>query len=302
MINFTNMRSKWYITFVGLALSWTVYSQQDTVLNIYNYKNPCAFYTLPDTLYEISGLTDVDSAHIGCVQDEKGMIFLYNLHEARIESHSTFYFDGDYEGITRVGPDMFVLRSDGYLFQMKDYMSGQVSLMDSFSTNIPITNNEGLCYDEKNERLLIAAKGKIKQSKDTKDLRFVYAFELEHMKMADSLAMVVDVNEIEKKMIELGIPIPTAQKKTGESRSNLKFMPSSLAVHPINDHYYILSAVDRILLEIQRNGDIVNVFQLDSVLFPKPEGITFLPNGDMMISNEGNGGKPNLMRFCYEGE
>jgi uncharacterized protein YjiK len=266
----------------------------------YQFSNPCAYYTLPDTLYEISGLTDVDSAHIGCVQDEKGMIFLYNLYEAKIDSRSTFYFDGDYEGITRVENDMFVLRSDGYLFRMKDYMMGKVIVKDSFATQIPINNNEGLCYDEKNNVLLIAAKGRIKKSKDTRDLRFIYGFRIDSLSMIDTAIFVIDIDDIASKMKENGINVPYTVKKNGDLKyENLKFMPSSIAVHPLSDGLYILSAVDRLLVILNRSGLIESVVELPPLLFPKPEGITFLPNGDMLISNEGNGGKANLMRFCY---
>lgn len=267
---------------------------------IYDLSHPCAFYALPDSLYEISGLTDVDSAHIGCVQDEKGMIFLYNLFEARIDARSTFYFDGDYEGITRVGEDMYVLRSDGYLFRMKNYMKGEFAVKDSFNTEIPINNNEGLCFDEKNNILLIASKGKMKNSKDMRDLRFVYGFRLDSLKMIDTAILVIDIDDIAHKMKASGIQVPVITKKNGEIKyESLKFMPSSIAVHPLTDKFYILSAVDRLLAILDHNGTVEEIYELPEILFPKPEGITFLPNGDMLISNEGKGGQANLMRFCY---
>jgi len=266
----------------------------------YQFSNPSACYILPDTLYEISGLTDIDSAHIGCVQDEKGMIFLYNLYNAQIESHSTFYIDGDYEGITKVGNDMWVLRSDGFLFRVKDYKRGNSSIRDSFDAHIPINNNEGLCFDEKNNMLLIAAKGKIKESKETRDLRFVYGFRLDSLLMIDTAILVIDINDISTKMAEKKIRLPQTSTKSGEIKDGkLKFMPSSIAIHPINDRYYILSAVDGLLVIFNRNGKVEDVHLLSRELFPKPEGLTFLPNGDMFISNEGKGGEPTLLRFNY---
>lgn len=270
-------------------------------LDHYQFSNPSAFYTLPDTLYEISGLTDIDSAHIGCVQDEKGMIFLYNLYNAQIESHSTFYIDGDYEGITKVRKDMWVLRSDGFLFRVKDYKNNKSTVRDSFDTHIPINNNEGLCFDEKNNMLLIAAKGKIKESKETRDLRFVYGFRLDSLLMIDTAILVIDINDISTKMAEKKIKLPQTSTKSGEIKDGkLKFMPSSIAIHPINDGFYILSAVDGLLVIFNRNGNVEDVCLLSRELFPKPEGLTFLPNGDMFISNEGKGGEPTLLRFNYQ--
>lgn len=264
----------------------------------YNLNKPDVFYTLSDTLLEISGLTDIDSAHVGCVQDEKGIIFIYNLFEARIVSHLTFYLDGDYEGITRVGSDMFVLRSDGSIFKIKNYLSGKFSLQDSIVTGIPITNNEGLCYDEKNNYLLIAAKGKLKGDKDLRDTRFVYAYKLDSAKMMDRPILTFQLDDVAKEMKLKNIDVSLSQKKNGEIKyDDLKFLPSSIAINPSTDKIYILSAVDRLLLVINRNGVIDDIVKLDEQLFPKPEGITFLPNGDMLISNEGKEGKANLMRF-----
>ena len=35
-----------------------------------------------------------------------------------------------------------------------------------------------------------------------------------------------------------------------------------------------------------RNGNVKNTYQLDPVTFNQPEGITFTPWGDLIISNE----------------
>ncbi|MEZ4900195.1 MAG: hypothetical protein R2806_25380 [Saprospiraceae bacterium] len=42
------------------------------------------------------------------------------------------------------------------------------------------------------------------------------------------------------------------------------------------------------------------VHALDKEIFNQAEGITFLKNGDMLISNEGKKDKPTLLRFNYE--
>lgn len=294
------MRRVLTILFIATLLRCSLFSKQVENTTHYQFLNPCASYILPDMLYEISGLTDIDSAHIGCVQDERGMIFLYNLHNAQIESNSTFYIDGDYEGITKVENDMWVLRSDGFLFRVKNYMKETSSVKDSFNTHIPINNNEGLCFDEKNNILLIAAKGKIKKSEETRDLRFVYGFRLDSLQMIDTAILTIDINDIQAHMAEKKIYLPQTKKKNGEIKEGkLKFMPSSIAIHPINDRFYILSAVDGLMVVFNRNGKVEEVHLLSPELFPKAEGLTFLPNGDMFIANEGKGGKASLMRFCY---
>jgi hypothetical protein len=50
-------------------------------------------------------------------------------------------------------------------------------------------------------------------------------------------------------------------------------------------------------------GGIKNIFLLNPLLFRQPEGITFLENGDLLISNEGQSKSPaTLLRFNYHQE
>ena len=47
------------------------------------------------------------------------------------------------------------------------------------------------------------------------------------------------------------------------------------------------------------NGNIEYLERLDKDLFTQPEGITFMKNGDMFISNEGGKAEATLIRFNY---
>jgi len=266
----------------------------------YDFTRPDAYYVLPDTLHEISGLTDIDDGRIGCVQDEKGMIFIYNLYQSRIESRYTFYLDGDYEGITLVNDDMYVLRSNGTLFRIKYFMRGR-PVVDSFATHIKNTDNEGLCYDAQHNRLLIASKNRLNHLPELKDKRFVYSFDLEKMQTNEEPFMVIDVNAIEKAMSAQNIDPGQRTKKNGQTISKkIKFMPSSIAIHPVTGQYYLMSAVDHLLVVLDEKTQVKKVVKFNENLFPKPEGITFFTNGDLFIANEGKDLKPNLLRFNYK--
>src|SRR5690606_11819055 len=107
----------------------------------------------------------VDSNTVACIQDENGILFLYDIVNHEIKEQFTFGPDGDYEGIARVDQTIYVLRSDGMLFEIRDFNS-EAPEVDSISTGIEAKNNEGLCYDEANHRLLIASKGKIGKGRE----------------------------------------------------------------------------------------------------------------------------------------
>ena len=64
----------------------------------------------------------------------------------------------------------------------------------------------------------------------------------------------------------------------------------------------MLAATDHLLLVFTPEGKIVHLQKLDPAVFNQAEGLTFMENGDMLISNEGGeGGEPTLLRFKYKG-
>src|SRR6218665_1128781 len=87
----------------------------------YSFKEPQSKIILPDTLHEISGVTCIDSLTLGCIQDENGILFIYDLEKREIKSQFTFELDGDYEGLAKVNNDMYVLRSDGAIFEVNEF-------------------------------------------------------------------------------------------------------------------------------------------------------------------------------------
>ena len=51
---------------------------------------------------------------------------------------------------------------------------------------------------------------------------------------------------------------------------------------------------------IDKSGGIKNLIKLDPMVFNKPEGLAFLSDGTMLISNEAQKGKPTLLLFRYD--
>lgn len=264
----------------------------------YNLTKPDMSFVLPDTLREISGLTDIDSTTFACVQDENGILFIYDALSNKIKKQYTFNIDGDYEGITRVGKVIYILRSDGTLFEISNYESPDFRLT-SYVTGIPANNNEGLCYDKDNDRLLVASKGKIAKGPQYKDKRVIYGFNLKTKTLSKEPVFDFDLQAIKQFAIDNKIDLPTRTKKKGEEPI-LRFMTSAIAIHPISKKLYLLSASDHLLFIFNMNGNIEHIEQLNPDMFNKAEGITFLENGVMLITNEGQDKKPTLLRFKYK--
>ena len=283
-----------------LAFEYSSEGKLSSEIFKYNLSKPQKNYVLPSVLNEISGITALNPETIACIQDETETIFIYDLKNEEVQNERSFNIKGDYEGIALVANTIYLLRSDGVLIEHADYTSSSVKTKE-YQLNLPSPDNEGLCYDKNNNRLLIAAKSKTVKEVENKSIRLVYGFDLKTKILNSKPVFKLDVNKIEAKAKALHIPIPTRTiKKTGKEVSSFNFRPSEIAIHPYEDLIYILSASDNLLLIIDQKGNINNLLSLEPALFNKAEGITFLPDGDMLISNEAQTGKPTMLHFKYQ--
>jgi DNA-binding beta-propeller fold protein YncE len=78
--------------------------------------------------------------------------------------------------------------------------------------------------------------------------------------------------------------VAPVMKKLGLPKMKLK--PSAAAINPVTNELYILASVNNLLVVTDRQGKFKEVYVLDPGIYKQPEGITFTPAGDMIISNE----------------
>jgi sugar lactone lactonase YvrE len=60
-----------------------------------------------------------------------------------------------------------------------------------------------------------------------------------------------------------------------------------------------LSARDKMLV-IMKDGKTTGAHKLDKDMFRQPEGLCFMPDGTMLISNEAQESTANILRFAYK--
>jgi uncharacterized protein YjiK len=258
---------------------------------------PIATFDLPAQLTEVSGLTDMMDEHfVGCLQDEEAVLYVVDLRDGKVKQRFPFGPPGDMEGLTRVGDAFFALRSDGLIYELKRKGDRYVTT-DSFQLELEHDNIEGLAYDERMGRVLVAPKDITKGDKAVRDKREVFAFDKTTHALLPSPVLTFSVSEVMRQAAAKGVKLPTRTTPKGREVPALKFRMASVAVHPKSDHYYILSAADHTLLVLDRKGGFVDLHVLDASLLPKPEGITFLANGDMILTSEGKDTPPRLVRY-----
>ncbi|RYD51875.1 MAG: hypothetical protein EOP52_06735 [Sphingobacteriales bacterium] len=227
-------------------------------------------WMLPAYLNEISGIVPYRNL-LACIQDEDGIIFLFNPATGQVEKQIPFGEKGDYEGISVIDETAWVLRSDGQLFEVRNFASGNPVLQQYATPLTQKQDTEGLTYDVVNKRLLISVKGKDPESTETKS---VFAFNLTTHRMDAS------------PVYQLSVAEPTASGKKGKKKTN-KLQPSEIALHPKTGELYVLDGPKSILYIMDTTGAEIRSYPLGTKDFPQPEGLAFTPDGRFYISTEG---------------
>lgn len=257
----------------------------------YDLSNPDRTIILPPILLEISGITVIDSTSVACVQDENGMLFIFDMAKNEISDHFIFNYPGDYEGVARVAGSYYVLRSDGTLFETRNDKPSAFT-QQIVSPVGPPANYEGLCYDNRNHRLLIVPKSNPERGPGDKKKHPVYGLDLQAGLHTVKQVLEFDLAAITRHAAENNIKIPDEEKM-------ISLRVSDIGIHPLTNMLYVISAVNRMLFIFDENGTVNYIEELNPDLFNMPEGIAFQDNGDMLISNEARTNPPTILLFKY---
>lgn len=233
---------------------------------------------LPDELKEVSGISHSQNPHeLVMVNDELGIVYTYNYRDELITNRVEFAQRGDYEAIEQVGNTVYVLRSDGIIYEITTD-----KLTNEYDMGLDIKEFEGMTYNSELNSLIVAAKSK-STDKDTREL---YSFDLQNKQFETNPIISIHKQELLESL----------------EVDKLKFNPSAITYASKSNYYYILSSKDSLLVTIDQQGKLLDTQELDTKLFPKPEGIVFDPQNDsLLITSEGIDGDASLVRVGLGG-
>ena len=247
----------------------------------YNINKP--FTTkLPSVLDEISGIVYYPKdKSLFAIHDEHG--WLYKIHtENHHDIEKWKYSTGaDYEDVTLADSTFFAMKSNGNIEALR-FAKPDSPIVRSFKPPFKGKNEfETLYLDSVRQELLLICKDCQADKKETS----VFGFDYKQMKFLDSAIFKIEEKDIEKK---LGGRIS-------------KFKPSAANINPKTGDLFIIASVNKLLVVADRDGKVKDVFQLDPGLFKQPEGLTFTPQGDLLISNESaKVGSATILLFKYK--
>lgn len=276
------------ILFSGLFFFCSPQKRETTISStvgssfFYNLNEPSKKQFLGYELEEISGLSWVKNGVLAAVQDEDGILFLYDFEKGEVKERLKFGKSGDYEGVEVIGKQAYVVNSSGNIFTFPLRKPDQA---EKVKTPLSSKNDvEGLAYDSDKDFMLIACKANAGHSSKSYKGRAIYKLDI-RLEMEDEPYIRIKKSDLEKLAGEDIRP----------------FKPSGIAYHPIEKRYYLISGPGYALAVLDKESlKPVEYFALSPKDFKQIEGICFSPDGQLYISSEGNGGDGYILSFEYK--
>ena len=254
----------------------------------YNMNNPDEEYRLPKKLEEISGLAFWKEEILLCVEDETGFLYAYDHEKKMIIEEIKFGKKGDYEGVTQLNDTAYVIKSNGklYYFPIKDDpVVTKVNLPFSAKNDL-----EGITRDFDSDTLYIACKRSADLfGRDIKG-KAVYKYDIKNDSVYQEPFIHLTSDMFKKALKKVDL-IPS---------NHMPFQPSGIAIHPITEEIFLLSSVGKLLIVINRSGELVSMVPLTRSVFRQPEGICFDDKGNLFIASEGRGWNGYILKFIVQ--
>jgi len=242
--------------------------------------------TMPSSLNEISGIAfnKGNADTIYAEQDEVGKLFYFPVATLDVKQKK-FSKKGDYEDISICNGTVIMLRSDGILFSFPLDVKDESDAMNVKESGklLPDGEYEGMYADEVSSQVYVLCK-RCDADNESKSISGHIlqmspqgAFELKNSFQINTKDIAAKLNE-----------------------KKVAFRPSALAKNLVDNQWYILSSVNKLLVVTDDKWTVKEVYPLDPSLFDQPEGIAFDKNNNLYISNErGAKGIATILKFAF---
>ncbi len=253
-----------------------------SVLQRYDFrKSAAAQSALAPALTEISGLAVSADGRVFAHDDERAIISQVDPCRGTIEASFSLGrppVKGDFEGIAVVGDRFFLVTSNGHLFEAREGKGGAAMPFTKVNTGFgKLCEIEGLAYEPSDRSLLMGCKTPLDSS---------VAGRVSILRW--SLARNAPASPA-----RISVPLADVARQTAMRT----FHPSSVERDDATGHYVILAGREHALLELTATGAIVATRNLHRQLHRQPEGLTFLGDSVLVVSDEAAGAHATLT--CY---
>ena len=267
--------------FVLAGLGCNVSADEEETVSHYQLNEPDKFI-MPESLLEISGITFYKgkSDTVYAIQDEQGRLFKIGWGVKK-QVNGKFGKQGDYEDVAIVNETVIILKSNGTLFSfpLADAVYEEIDSVNEWKGLLPPGEYEGMCGDDETGSLYVVCKNcESDNSKNAVSGFILYASDTIYR----SGTFQINVDEI----------------KTFTGKVKRGFRPSAIAKNPLTGEWFIISAVNKLLVVTDNNWKVKEASSLNGNIFNQPEGLAFDKDGNLYISNEGDDfSQGNILKF-----
>jgi len=230
-----------------------------------------ARWILPASLREVSGLAVTPNGRLLAHGDENGLVASLDYRTGILIK--TFFVGNrsdpiDFEGITVANDAIFMIVSDGNIYEFREGAGGERVSFALHETNLKEECEfEGIAYDPAIESLLLSCKNV--KNDALRDSLVVFRWRFREGTPSTS------------RMSRLTIPLASVTGPIGAKEMH----PSDIAVDPNSGNYIFVAAQERALIEMTPAGEVVFVRRIPEV-HEQAEGVAVTKDGVLIISDE----------------
>ena len=227
-----------------------------------------ARWILPSNLDEISGIAIKDDRHLLAQGDERGQISEIDFRTGVVTKQFVVgrpTLKADLEGITIARGMIFMLASNGTLYEFREGANGQRVDYTTHDTRLgKECEFEGVAYDSTDNSLLLACKNV--GIKHLKDSMVIYRWRI------DSGG---------DRLTRFSVPLQDILKAIGEKELH----PSDITIDPFTGNYVLIASIEKAILEITPAGQVVFARKLPGD-HDQPESVGITRDSILIIGDE----------------
>ena len=227
-----------------------------------------ARWVLPKDLDEISGISLTPDGRLLAQSDERAQISEIDFRRG-VETKQFVVgapiIRADLEGITVANDVIFLLGSNGILYEFREGGNGERVNYTSIDTHLgKECEFEGLAYDSTLSSLLLACKNV--DVKGAKDKMVVYRWKL---------------HGGGSRLSRIEVPLAPILEAINEK----DFHPSDITVDPFTGNYVLIAGIEEAMVQITRDGQFVSAHKLRGN-HHQPESIAITRDSILIIGDE----------------
>lgn len=241
---------------------------------------PVARWVLPGALAEVSGLALTPDGRLFAHNDELARIVEVDYRGGTVGKSFLVGANplrGDFEGLTAVGESLFLLESNGTLYEFREGANGTRVGYKTHDTRLgKECEFEGLAFEPASNSLLLACK--IVGTKELANSLVIYRWKVD--------------GGARQQATHLAVPLA----QVVGSRKWKGYHPSDITVDPSTGNYVLVSAQEEALVELTPAGQVVSVRPLPRG-HQHTEGVAITRDGILIISDEAGRGSAAITLY-----